>query len=453
MTSSCSWCSSWASNPARRRPTARPRSSPRTGKHRLRPTFPAQAATEVRVPPLRTLGDGSWLGLDWAASSRLEFAVPAGTTIPLTADAVLAALRTLAVVPSPPGSVERTELELPAGLKTSPVPANGTDPVLARHPVALRQNLHATALPRAHRRVGPAPPTDVGRHGVRRDPLGWRLGPRRPQRLRRHTAELPADPGDLRADPPVVGGGGHLPGIGRLRPSALGATLTVTGDWATASWQHDLALGRDRRVRFLQRGGPLPFGHTASLVEVAERQVSDTIHADSGTETGRAAVMLRTTLFIDTVRTFPDDGSAAARAFPFDRVEVLTPTIENLDDPRGDRGPAAPAHAAGHPDRRPGAAPRRGDVLRHGSTDGLPGGSAHHDGRAGEGPALARPPRDRRAADRPHAGSRRTDRPGPQREPAPRRRPGVARAHVRDESGRRHGSGRRSRPAPGDHRR
>ena len=89
---------------------------------------------------------GSWLGLDWAASSRLEFAVPAGTTIPLTADAVLAALRALAVVPSPPGSVERTELELPAGLKTSPVPANGTDAVLARHPVALRQNLHATAL-------------------------------------------------------------------------------------------------------------------------------------------------------------------------------------------------------------------------------------------------------------------------------------------------------------------
>ena len=126
-----------------------------------------------------------------------------------------------------------------------------------------------------------------------------------------------------------------------MRLSALGATLTVTGDWATASWQHDLALGRDRHVRFLQRGVLLPFGHTASLVEVAERQVSDTIHAD-GTETGRAAVMLRTTLFIDTVRTFPDDGSAAARAFPFDRVEVLTPTIENLDDPGATAVPPRP---------------------------------------------------------------------------------------------------------------
>ena len=121
-----------------------------------------------------------------------------------------------------------------------------------------------------------------------------------------------------------------LPSVDRLTLSALGGTLTARGAWPGLTWQHDLALGRDHRVQVTQRGTLLPFGHTAILVELAERAF------DQERAGGAAVLRPNVTLFIDPVREFPGGADVPARLsqqFPFDRVEVLVTRVDGLKDP------------------------------------------------------------------------------------------------------------------------
>jgi hypothetical protein len=110
----------------------------------------------------------------------------------------------------------------------------------------------------------------------------------------------------------------------RLRLSALGGWLTVRGP----SWNHDIAMGRDQRVRTQSRGVLYPFGHEVSLVTTSERRF---VHF---TAAARAAyVMQKTVLYIlDPVRTFPDP---EFRAFPFKQVTMSQPeaVIDSVSNP------------------------------------------------------------------------------------------------------------------------
>jgi hypothetical protein len=107
----------------------------------------------------------------------------------------------------------------------------------------------------------------------------------------------------------------------RLRLSALGGWLTVRGP----SWNHDVAMGRDQRVRTQSRGVLYPFGHEVSLVTTSERRF---VH---NTAAARAAyVVQKTVLYIlDPVRKFSD------RAFPFNQISISQPVavIDSVSNP------------------------------------------------------------------------------------------------------------------------
>ncbi|MFF4432601.1 hypothetical protein ACFYZ4_26010 [Streptomyces sp. NPDC001513] len=125
-----------------------------------------------------------------------------------------------------------------------------------------------------------------------------------------------------------------------LSLSALGATLDAHGAWDTsgsgfssglAEWSHHLTQGRDQKVRVVQHGYLLPFGHRAAYMRVTERQ----IERDAG---GVDAGYLRTRDFLVVLEPerdyashphMPDQG----KSLPFRTIRALTRTTASLDDP------------------------------------------------------------------------------------------------------------------------
>ncbi|MDX6743833.1 hypothetical protein [Actinocorallia sp. A-T 12471] len=110
----------------------------------------------------------------------------------------------------------------------------------------------------------------------------------------------------------------------RLELSSLGGTLSARGTWENFRWEHDAVLGRDMRVRTLTSGVLYPLGHRAVYLEFSER----TFDPAAG---GAAVLRVRFALTVtEPVRRPPQDGPAA-RAFPFDDVEITTLAYPDLD--------------------------------------------------------------------------------------------------------------------------
>lgn len=235
----------------------------------------------------------------------------AGDVVPVTVAGLLDALRRGRVVPSD-GLDGKTAIELPYRLVISPFTDDGA---------AIRADHAVTSTPSASGAVG-LWNTRIAVDGQPGgDPGGLRL------RAVQADAEDPfpvALPGGARArirrEPPLAR-------IDRLRLSALGGTLTAAGSWPSFEWEHDAALGRDRRVRTVSRGVLYPFGHRAEYVELTERVFA------SGAAGATAHLRKRRILTVtEPVRVEPDD-AGLARAFPFSGVRLERTVVEGVDEP------------------------------------------------------------------------------------------------------------------------
>ncbi len=112
-----------------------------------------------------------------------------------------------------------------------------------------------------------------------------------------------------------------------LRLSALGGWLRVRGP----SWNHDLAMGRDQKVRTEQRGVLYPFGHAVTLVTTSERRF-----AMSNTGVRAGYLMQTAVLYIrEPSRTYDD------RAMPFKEMRI-TQTVVPIDVPASGAEPFVP---------------------------------------------------------------------------------------------------------------
>lgn len=269
------------------------------------------------VPPVPAASTGGFPTWPAAVSgpSRLVVRLDAGHVVPLTADGLLDALRRGQVVPSIGPLDEKTTIELPLRLVMSPAAG-----------AAIRAQ-HAAAVVTA--RTG-----SVGLWNTRiSSDAGLTLQPLRVDDT--DPFELPLSAGSrvriLNEEP--------IARIERLRLSPLGGTLTAAGSWAEFEWEHDAALGRDRRVRTVTRGVLYPFGHRAEYVELTERVF------ESGAEGATAHLRQQRILVVtEPIRAEPDDAELS-RAFPFASVRIDRTVLTDLDRPV-----------------RPGAAPATGSV-------------------------------------------------------------------------------------------
>ncbi|MBY8977075.1 hypothetical protein KHP62_14755 [Rhodobacteraceae bacterium NNCM2] len=134
-----------------------------------------------------------------------------------------------------------------------------------------------------------------------------------------------------------------------LMLSSLGGWLDSRGAWdppglSVEEWVHRATMARDHYVKVVYRGFLFPFGNRVSLVKVTERK----FHNGQATaeQTPGNIAYLRQRYFIvirEKERTFDDSGFAAAKSndgktvyanqFPFSRIEILTETTPDLDDP------------------------------------------------------------------------------------------------------------------------
>lgn len=291
--------------------------------------LPPQSLAEAKVRPGT---EAAVRTARLAGASRLEvgLGLPVGTEIPLTVEGVLAALAG--------GAVVGGAVEAPFGLVLDPAvedsAGNGTR-LLHQVSVLTEQGVSSVwQLPLA---APHSPPLQPGARGP--DPPGvpgattLALGAVSPGSDEGAPGPEPdgaapdfrplnaVDRGQIAAGGPVT--------LEDLRLTSLGASFSAhqfrqadTGQ-PSFRWDHRASLGRDVEVRVERLGRLWPFGHAAVLLETAERVV------DGGVAGLRLTTELRIT---EPVRSFPDDGSPAARTFPFSSVEILTGSVTGLAD-------------------------------------------------------------------------------------------------------------------------
>lgn len=124
--------------------------------------------------------------------------------------------------------------------------------------------------------------------------------------------------------------GGYLKGIGVWEPpkilfSPQPRILTVE------QWKHISTLGRDQYVRVVYKGYLAPFSHRASLIKVTER----VFFIASGNSAVYAMLHQRMYIVVHQPRRdFPLYRQPnGGRQLPFRRVDILTTTTPDLDDP------------------------------------------------------------------------------------------------------------------------
>ena len=106
----------------------------------------------------------------------------------------------------------------------------------------------------------------------------------------------------------------------RLRLSALGGWLTARDP----SWNHDIAMGRDQKVRTQVRGVLYPFGFEVSRVITSQRKFVQT--ADSQ---GAFVIQQDVLYILDPVQKFTD------RALPFKQITIAPLTVQIDVGPTG----------------------------------------------------------------------------------------------------------------------
>ncbi len=242
-----------------------------------------------------------------AGSSRL--AVKVAAEVDLSVAGVLAAWAAGAV---PEDGEDRSVVELTTGLVSevdgAPVAVHETEPLGQGDVVGLWRT-----------RLVAAPGTELGLRGLASgedDGFSSALGLSRRR---------------------LIVAQGSPAAIGRLELSALGGSVTVAGRWESFEWDHETTLGRDMKVRTLQRGLLYPTGHRAEYVEITERI--------PGPAEDTPIAVLRTNRYLlvtEPVRSRAAD-ERLARVLPFDELEITTTVQLSLDDP--DAGPEdAPGH-------------------------------------------------------------------------------------------------------------
>ena len=131
--------------------------------------------------------------------------------------------------------------------------------------------------------------------------------------------------------------GGYLLSLGAWNPPKLHDPASGPNDFLTVEqWRHQLQLARDQYVRVVYKGYLLPFSHRASLVKVTERVFRQVTQPGSSVKVYTA--LLRQYMYLTMQhprRDFPLMGqSFSGRGFPFQRVDVLTPSTPPIDDPQ-----------------------------------------------------------------------------------------------------------------------
>ena len=233
---------------------------------RISITFPPQTIAEQKMFSNSDVREKS---SQRANSSRVSFILAAGASVPLTVEGVLGALTasgTSVTTVMPSGSVagdEPTAIELPWRIVMSLAPQTSGVKIVSDHAV-----LPVTSVSKVtglwHTRLRA---TDGDAQDARLSLVPLRVLP----------------PGEM--DPPTTLSRAQrerivflseqrgLPSARRLELTTLGGSLSASGarSWPDFEWEHDVVLGRDHRVRVLEKGFLYPFGHRAQFLELTQR--------------------------------------------------------------------------------------------------------------------------------------------------------------------------------------
>ena len=274
-------------------------------------TFPPQAIAEAKFTALGEVGRRA---ARLAGSSRLAFTVAAGTEIELSPEGLLAVLGNEAQKLVSTGDGMPTAIELPWHLIVSAQASSGEGVVSDHMALPLASELGVVGLWHARLRARDGTAIEAG--------LALLV--------------LEANQDDALLDVAPLNGGqrqsikteadqGRLARARRLELSTLGGSLSARLETEAIDWDHDATLGRDQRVRVLQRGVLYPFGHRAEYTEIAERIFDP---AGSPTVAGmHRQELLRVT---EPMRVLTDGSTELVRSFPFSEVEILTRSFADL---------------------------------------------------------------------------------------------------------------------------
>ncbi|MGO9196099.1 MAG: hypothetical protein ACLQK4_03090 [Acidimicrobiales bacterium] len=132
--------------------------------------------------------------------------------------------------------------------------------------------------------------------------------------------------------------------------SALGATLSITGNWPDSQsglvqWRQETSQGRDQYVKVVHRGYLFPTGHRAVLIQIVER-----VFVEEESHPGLVVAYLQLIEYIRILqpsKTYPTLGqSFGGRGWPFTTVRITattSPLLAGLDAfplPKGETVPA-----------------------------------------------------------------------------------------------------------------
>jgi hypothetical protein len=245
-----------------------------------------------------------------AGPSQLCFNFSPGERITLTADGILASIRSRGLLdasnPSAPTS-ETSFFEIPWGLLTTVFtpPFESTN---ANH-VALPVRGPDNSVELWHTALTAQQLLPIGMRGDDDAGEGFR-----PPLNQHHRALILGDerlPFDTRGT--VL--------------SALGGRLAAHASLPAFEWEHLAVGGRDVKVRTVERGVLYPFGHPATYVEHTVRRFDP--------RSGHSIALLHRqgTLFVREPRMTFDRDSRQARQFPFTAVDLVTTAVVHLDPP------------------------------------------------------------------------------------------------------------------------
>ncbi|NML65449.1 hypothetical protein HHL22_09555 [Hymenobacter sp. RP-2-7] len=276
-------------------------------------SFPPQALAEEKYT-LRGATDRR--GARLSNPSHLTFALPANTSVALSAQGVLAALAQAGQVAGP-AEANAMLLELPWRLSMAVQAPAGNSVVADYAPLPITSAAGVAGLWQLRLRARSAPP---GSAGLALLPLSAGAD----------EAGLDTAPLSYADRQAIVSAQANgLAAVQRLELSALGGSLAARLQQPALQWAHETTLGRDRKVLITMGGILYPFGHRAEYSVVAER----TFDA-SGSQA--VAGLLRQQLLVVTepVRSFAEGDAALVRQFPFHEVELLTRSYSDLALPQ-----------------------------------------------------------------------------------------------------------------------
>ncbi|MEU2061292.1 hypothetical protein [Streptomyces sp. NPDC013455] len=240
-----------------------------------------------------------------AGSGELEFTIPTGTEIELSAAGILGALADGRARLEPTSGIE-----IPWGLEVVPLARTQGADVVAGHadgPV-VADGSGTVGLWSMPLRASDATPGDAG--------LELRLA---------FVSDSDIVPGTLFQRPPLDGwrniivSSSHTfspPRATRLELTALGGSLSAAATWPADSWMHETVLGRDQKVEVTARGTLWPFGFPAVYQDFTVREFLP-VH-NPQTLGCVAGLLRRRTLVI----TGPLLTGTRSPTFPFDEVEI-----------------------------------------------------------------------------------------------------------------------------------